>query len=611
MKRAWLPLLLFAACACGAPEPGPSLGNADAGRVEDDLGDQGPDAAPDLGRGVVDGGKATDAAVPVPLTEYDERFGGAFLCFDGLDNDANTQLDCQDPSCRANVPACCVGVSSAECCAREPAGALPDLAGCSGDATACAALQDLVVIGPSPRIVARPTGGRVLRPGSGEADSGLVLPGTFDLRAGAVEIRASLVAPESTCEECLDAMAVALVPAEPSDGRLPPALAVALRGSDGVLSLVLRGDVVQRWAVPTGGAVDLVIRARPDRTATVAVLRPGGAIVPLAEGLPMASPDRVRVATYGRSDRGDEDGAAVEALSAEVERCDMPDALSRTSDTVLPAPGLRPWGDDRTRIAEASVFRDGERTRMAVAVDREIYLAEAVDDGFEPHDLPSLADLDAEWAEDGVGDPNVLMEPTGELVLYFTGRLGDRGTVARAPYDADRDAFDGSAAEVVLAPQDHPGVRAFEDPSVVRRSDGTLLMALRVVEESGAHRIAVLRSADGTFPDLGDAVREPSGAFGGFDRDEVSGPELVSSGGVLRLYYAGRRGTRWGIGLMVSDDLTGWLDLGEILGPGQTGFDALGVLDPAPCVDGGEVTLFYTGFDGTRSRIGAARPATR
>jgi hypothetical protein len=99
----------------------------------------------------------------------------------------------------------------------------------------------------------------------------------------------------------------------------------------------------------------------------------------------------------------------------------------------------------------------------------------------------------------------------------------------------------------------------------------------------------------------------------GFDADEIAWPALTVHGGAWRLAYAGRRGTRWAIGVLVSDQLIRFrapVD-GSVLGRGAT-FDRLGVFAPAILSAGAadRVEMYYLGTDGTGPTLGfTERPA--
>jgi hypothetical protein len=110
-------------------------------------------------------------------------------------------------------------------------------------------------------------------------------------------------------------------------------------------------------------------------------------------------------------------------------------------------------------------------------------------------------------------------------------------------------------------------------------------------------------------------VHRPSSDPLAFDRDEVRAPAVVEVGGVRRIYYAGRRGTRWGIGVLIAGPDGRYFRVANegrpVLTAGEGPFDALGVAGPAPYVDGDSLTLLHAGTDGARWRLLSASQPIR
>jgi len=85
---------------------------------------------------------------------------------------------------------------------------------------------------------------------------------------------------------------------------------------------------------------------------------------------------------------------------------------------------------------------------------------------------------------------------------------------------------------------------------------------------------------------------------------------MITADGLFRLYYAGRRGTRWSVGLLVSPDLETWFPVGAVLSPDEEGLDAIAVRGPGPFVAAdGRVGLYYRASDGVLTSLGLARPS--
>jgi predicted GH43/DUF377 family glycosyl hydrolase len=251
---------------------------------------------------------------------------------------------------------------------------------------------------------------------------------------------------------------------------------------------------------------------------------------------------------------------------------------------------------------------------MAYAHDGQIHLASRTDFGefrsASGDPSPPALSLPAGIVE--ARDPWLLVHQA-RFVLFFTGVDAEgRTAVFKATGDADHTQSFGAAAEV-LDPLAH-GYDAIDGASV--RIGGAAWTMVARVHLGDDHRIVRFESTDEglTWAATGAPLREPRrDDLFAFDRDEIAAPALVQhpdeSGRLIhRLYYAGRRGTAWRIGLSVSSDGARWRALGPVLEP-EDGFDALGVTDPAPIVEGDQLRLYYAGTDGTRFRIGVAGPA--
>lgn len=588
-------------------------------RAAEDADGGGGGAEQDGGPAALDAGTLADAAMDPsdPPPEYDtsrdDGLAAAAACFDGDDNDDNDRSDCDDASCQANVPACCVGTFSDACCVPGPPTALP-FADCEGRLSACPEVADTFdVFGDTtPRreligLEAEPT----FLPGGSEDDGGVLFPERLDPRRGAIHLTAQVASSTSPPRSgALDALAFGVV-----DGgvdasslvRVSPAAAFVVSRNRQEASLVVAGETVDRWPLIDDGfhRYDLVIE-------------PGGVVRFRAdEGDWIASEavvsldGELRAVAYGRTSNpgGPSAPAPVRARSLTVTRsaCDAPAALTRAPEAILPASDDA-WGDAHPFVGRPHAIRHpdgagGERVRVALVVDGAIHLAEPDGEGLmlsTSFGEPALPAPGEAWATDGVDAPKLRWTGDG-LELWLTGWADGVGTIARATWDEGTERF--GSPDVVLRPSDPVESLDHAAPFEV---DGQLHLVVRERRADGT-ALALYRSAAGEWVRVTEVARA-SGELFAFDRDEVASPAVLIDGGVYRIYYAGRRGTRWSIGLAASHDGARWERPlgGPVLRPSGDGFDAIGVRDPAPLRVGDELRLYYAGSDGARTRIGVA-----
>lgn len=597
-------LVLFVACVLSG-----CMG--DEARDEGDAG--GPATNLDAGTSpAADGGAVVRDAGPSPMSDaggrgeygWDGPDRAHESCFNGADDNGDGTSDCDDLSCRANVPACCVGVSAATCCTRSDTVELP-IDTCLGETGAC---EDLIALAEpfgSPPTVEQEHDHRVLVLRGQTADSGLLVRAPIDLRDEAVTLTAHIATSGAPHELATDFVGVGLVDADEPDElvRVAPRVSLLVSGNRNEVGLLLAGELVMRWPVVDSAFHEYGLSIRPDGRVELTY---DGSVVGSAT-LPLERP--LRPVIYGRSfNPGPDDPppARIRSLSIAPEACDVPAAVTTTRAPVLPASGATGWENVR-HAGAPSVARfvnaSGEaEERMAVEIDGAIHLARRGDEGWEliaPLDTPALAP--AEWAE-RVGDP--ALRWTGHtLELFFTGFPSDgRGRIARVEAAEGVEHFSWADVEVLLEPE--LPVTSYADPAPFTHA-GTDYLALRE-DESATSRLVLYRLD--TLARL-QVLREPGADLFAFDRDEVASPSVLVTGDVLRMYFAGRRGARFGIGVLVSPDAVHWTEPtggALVLDASGAGFDALGVRDPAPIIDGDELHLFYTGLDGAQARVGFA-----
>ncbi len=558
-----------------------------------------------------DAGASFDgAAVPRAdggeLGEYDRAATGAsdayLACFNGDDEDGNGAADCADLSCRRNVPACCVGVSDDACCVAGAVEALP-LAGCDGLVDTCPELVAMAEPFGSPRPqvgAGSESSERVFVPRGDTTDSGLVLRELIDPRTQIITLGARIGASDTPHASGADVISVGLVDAAAAGSLsvVAPRVAFSISGNRAEVSLQVAGEVVHREELTESGFADYALVVRP--SGAITLLR--GADTLATATLRIEAP--VRVIVYGRTFNPDgrTDPVELASMSVRRDRCDVPSA---TSDGAMLFPSDPSW-DAARRVAAPSVARwvdEGGATqeRMALEIDGAIYLARAEGGAWSlatALGTPALEGGDA-WAT-RLSDPALRWNGT-TLELWFTGYdEGEQGSIARVLAPVGSESFAWADVERLL-----PGTESasYSEPAPL----GTSTLAL--VERASRGEVLALFVSDGTTWTRSATLREPSGALAAFARDAVASPELVSSGGVQRLYFAGRRGQRWSIGVLVSPDGERWVEPQDgalVREPSGAGFDALGVRDPSVVIDEDTLRLFYTGLDGERARIGVA-----
>ena len=218
-------------------------------------------------------------------------------------------------------------------------------------------------------------------------------------------------------------------------------------------------------------------------------------------------------------------------------------------------------------------------------------------------------DLDGARARGGIR-PGSVQAIDDRTVLYATvtdGGERERIAVLRQTGD-DWRVLEGDAI-----PNGTGGNRrGASNPVVVRADDGTFVMFYAAADREGTTRIRRATSADGLtgWTPVGGALVDSGDDWDAAGQRPHS-VELLADGEV-RLWYTGDNGSRTRIGAAVGDLLGRLrLDPGEFdpyqLGTGTPGsFDDSSVKDPLVIVDGETTHLYYSGFDGVAWHIGHA-----
>ncbi len=561
-----------------------------------DVGGAGTDAA------------AVDAAVPTGTEGETSRADSSFAgCLDGVDPDADGLVDCADDECGV-APVCCVGATSRSCCTEIPALTEVELTGCDAG---CGAVTSIAFGAPDTSAGMRPRGA--------DADSGIVLDLPMDLRGGSIELRARVTAPPGG--PSLDVITFGLTPTLGTTARMLPTVAAQVNGALRTVSLVVGETVVASAALASDGELEYVLSAHPDGRVTLRGAATDLSAAVLVQGV-------VHPTVFGRASDGATTGAVARTLAVTRSRCDVPAALgARPIELVdeatvfvagTEANPMLTIGADGTRFLAFDAVRRADPTRRGVFVAEEMSPMRFVVRNPGPTERqPVLGDsLDVEQFT----DPDLALEG-GVWVLYVAGEANGRSSLFRAEADSPAGLYDAPAELMMSA-----SAGSLDSPT---RLSATRVLARETDLETGATRIVELGLVDaaaGFESDFADGIcgvddvcestedrrtryilSQREGNV--FDADEVDSPSVVNVAGAFRLYYAGRRGTRWTSSVVVSEDGSYWRRISQtnagsdvVLGP-ESGIGALGVRGVSATTVGGVVTLAFEAYGGTRSAI--------
>lgn len=588
-------------CARGAGDPCDGRTGPDAGAF---TGDGAP------GGGADDGG-AEAPPTGIPAAPDGSRGLGPASCYDDAYNEASNDVQCDDPGCRP-LGSCCVG--SGDCCAPMASPPLPSglvlEAGCTGPAAGCLGTALVTPFGdPVPYV-----SGGLLHPGGDSAhDSGLVIGGPVDLASARVTVETTFHAPTDCSSSCLEGVGVAFTTLDTFGDETNVRALVGLLASGAWRSvmLVVADTPVASWPLGDGSErYRLVLRP----TGEVEAYRDGV----LLEGGQALFPTALdaRLVVYGRNrSQVDPTGAGIGDLTATVELCDMPQAWrSRDELIVQQPPTMAPLDSGVMRGPSVAA---GDGPLALIFEDQGVFRFArrgSEDHRFTIHNAIAFDPPGETWNEVGIDDPELVWNGS-EWVLFYTatGTMGQR-TIGRArATDPSRERFTAEPDPLLLPDGE---VEAYSMPAVLPHPyrTGTWILIARADLRDGTHQLRTFVSTDDgerfapwEFDGL-PALTTRGGAASrtGFDADEIAAPSLVVQNGAYHLYYAGRRGTRWRIGMLASDDLVHWRAVNggaAVLEGDGSGRDRVGVTDPDVYVNGTTVELVYVGQDGAQDTL--------
>ncbi|NOY92815.1 MAG: hypothetical protein GXP55_16620 [Deltaproteobacteria bacterium] len=524
------------------------------------------------------------------------------ICNDALFGAEAVELDCQNSACQ-NVASCCVG--RGDCCGDTPnlaPASLPSFVGCGTDVLGCLGETRGRLFGsPTPSITAD---GTFAPGGDGNFDSGLLLERVVDLRSTRLSLKAHFVTPSDCGPGCLEGAAVSVSTQDLFDEttRVDMLAGLVLSGSRADVSLIVAGRDVQSW--PASDASTWTLLLTPD--GRVQVLADGMELLTSPVGYVPAGAARIVLSGHDLNPTPGRMVAGLSGLEIEASRCDIPTGWSDHRDLVLRERGLPATLSTPVSALGTAVDESGS-TLAALVIENALFIAGRP--GADPSELTLTTSLDNPSYSPPVGStlgsPALLTGPENSFLLLPVETDGESALMWGTVDGVTRAVTIDSTP--LLSPDSN--VRSFEDPTVARVDASRVVIVVRRVHRNGPVDFGVYVASESAMSPreltglhLNDALTASSAP--GYDADEVGGLALVGQDHAWQLYYARRRGARWSIGLLVSDDMIFWrhAEGGEsVLLPDGSPVETVGVRGPAVTFADERVTLSYLGLDGSRS----------
>ena len=601
-------LTAFRSCATDdAAGPGRDL---DAGTPPPATGDASivDAAAPSADAGQDEDLDGIPAGPGLPRAGEDGRHAAS--CYDGLDNDDSGVLDCDDGRCRT-LASCCVG--HGDCCAPMDTPPLPSritFEGCESLAACLGGVPARTFGDPAPTVA----DGHFAGGGDEDGDSGLLFDAPLDLQTHRLVLQTRFTSAEACGATCLESAGVGLTTEAQLDASATVDTIVALvaSGAQARVLFLVGGNVAGSFPA-SDAAQDWQLVVRP--TGEVTVEQPGGAH-PLARAR-ITLPRTARLVLFGRSRNPAAEqpqGAGLAYVESHVEACDAPGSWSARAPITLRHAGASV--DVPSGASAPSLLSTATRRALAFAHGGAIHLA--LGDGEDatsfllttPMDAPPLRARPGTFDAGGISDPELLAD-TGVTHVFHTAY--DDEHVARiglAQWHADGRVVQMDAP--LVRPEDL-GYDHLEAPTVLHHRNEFILIAR--ARDADGQRLVLLRAPapGGPWRSMTGSDLAARSAASALDVDEIGDPTLTVRAGAYRLHVARRRGTRWSVGLLVSDELLAWRALPADVLPAGSGFDRLAVrgADAAESATESVLHVAYVGHDGMRGTLAiATRPVT-
>jgi hypothetical protein len=543
-------------------------------------------------------------------------------CYDGVDNGGVADaVDCADDGC-APLPTCCLVVARDACCEERPAvrplDAPPSCPGSTESVTECFG-RAVRAIGHEPllRVLDASSGDVTPTPGSG-ADVGVVFDGVVRARGLRIRARVTLPVAAACPSPCNDYLGVGLLDQRvPAGSFVRPAAGAVVALGRREVQLVVDGEVAERvpFADTIAGAdpgaspvaIELAFHVDAAGAVRLGVRSPEGSewSTRAVPGLAVSGTAPLEVAVWGRSSvREPRSALRLGDLTVQERVCETPSLWTTRAEPV----GL----DREGTPAAPSLAFDGDVLLVAYERSDAIHLARAA--SLDPLTLTELPP-----SLPGLRDPELVVRAPDAVELYAADPA--TGCIVRARGGLHSLAVDEPN---LFCPAPMTPYRGFDGPSVLPaggREAVDLLFVRGFGAEPGDGELLVLPLpmaptlwTGGT--DARTVLVRPSGAIARFDADEVAAPDAVRIDGAVQLWYAGRTGSRWRIGMIASDAPAEglWREVPDVTFAGSgvaRAFDALSVRAPSVLRDAqGVVHLLYEGWDGVRGGLGHATRLT-
>jgi predicted GH43/DUF377 family glycosyl hydrolase len=145
--------------------------------------------------------------------------------------------------------------------------------------------------------------------------------------------------------------------------------------------------------------------------------------------------------------------------------------------------------------------------------------------------------------------------------------------------------------------------------STLTQDDGSTMSWTTLTNRASKQSIgSAIGTTDGQFSSIDGPVF--TGGSKTFEDDGVSHPVVFRDGDTLKMLYAGLHNGNFKVGLATSVDGLSWTSQGKVFSPGTEDWDRISVIpNSIVTTPSGNFRMWYSGFDGSRWRIGSATSA--